>query len=595
MPKIPMIEGAGGKVSADLDAAIFWAPAISPNVIDDNLTAPPSSPATGAAYIPKATASGDWAGKEGHIMEWSGTAWVDLKTLAVNDHFLVSDSPGGGGSFNGQAKTLARVTAIGTLTYSFDAPETDALLMITRGVYIGQQRYYNGSAWTQAGTAGPTGPTGPAGNSSGLQLWFNNAGSDITGPSITASTHIAFVNSNPDTITSTTHDFVALGFKKWQKIAVTGAAQPGNNGTFTINSVATNTLTLIVANALTAEAEGATVTITADKEDLTKIPASGVEQDESVTVSSTDTNGATVDSYATASGVPGQAVIPAGSWQFHFWTWINNSGGTNTWKFQVSKVTGAGVETELFVTTTSSSITATTLATAQELTVDYTQVADISLLLTDRIMIRPVATTTGTNKVFHWVYQGTSRASHIDTPLAVVTAQAAGLLSATTVVSVSGATAPVLGQVLTATSSTAATWQTPSTGGGGNSLIRVVAGSYQVLGTEGTRAIGQFYFNPSWITAGKSTRICYVGAVSDAANTGTIKLYNLTDAEFVTGTTLTITGSTAYSYQASGALTVGAAAGNLKNTAKLYEVQFSTDGGTELDILMLSTVYLEFY
>ena len=41
------------------------------------------------------------------------------------------------------------------------------------------------------------------------------------------------------------------------------------------------------------------------------------------------------------------------------------------------------------------------------------------------------------------------------------------LKTATTEVSVSGASAPSNGQVLTATSSTTATWQTPSGGGGG--------------------------------------------------------------------------------------------------------------------------------
>jgi hypothetical protein len=44
---------------------------------------------------------------------------------------------------------------------------------------------------------------------------------------------------------------------------------------------------------------------------------------------------------------------------------------------------------------------------------------------------------------------------------------ALGLKTATTTVAVSSATAPTSGQVLTATSSTAATWQTPSGGGGG--------------------------------------------------------------------------------------------------------------------------------
>jgi hypothetical protein len=42
---------------------------------------------------------------------------------------------------------------------------------------------------------------------------------------------------------------------------------------------------------------------------------------------------------------------------------------------------------------------------------------------------------------------------------------ASALRSATTVVAVSAAAAPTLGQVLTATSSTAATWQTPAAGG----------------------------------------------------------------------------------------------------------------------------------
>lgn len=46
-----------------------------------------------------------------------------------------------------------------------------------------------------------------------------------------------------------------------------------------------------------------------------------------------------------------------------------------------------------------------------------------------------------------------------------------GIRTATTVVAVSAATAPTLGQVLTATSSTAADWQDPSGGGGGGSHL----------------------------------------------------------------------------------------------------------------------------
>lgn len=37
---------------------------------------PPITPNTGDRYVITATASGDWAGKENQIAEWSGTAWV---------------------------------------------------------------------------------------------------------------------------------------------------------------------------------------------------------------------------------------------------------------------------------------------------------------------------------------------------------------------------------------------------------------------------------------------------------------------------------------------------------------------------------------
>jgi len=61
---------------------------------------------------------------------------------------------------------------------------------------------------------------------------------------------------------------------------------------------------------------------------------------------------------------------------------------------------------------------------------------------------------------------------------------ALGLKTATTTVSVSGATAPTSGQVLTATSSTAATWQTPS--GGGGKVAQVVVATSNTPATTTT-------------------------------------------------------------------------------------------------------------
>ena len=76
----------------------------------------------------------------------------------------------------------------------------------------------------------------------------------------TAST-IAFVDSNPDTITDSGSGFVAAGFKKGMVILVSGSSN--NNGIFTIASVAAGTITLVPDATLTAESAGSSITLTA--------------------------------------------------------------------------------------------------------------------------------------------------------------------------------------------------------------------------------------------------------------------------------------------------------------------------------------------
>lgn len=46
------------------------------SVKDRDLTAPPGSPASGDTYIPAATATGAWAGKEKQIAVYTGSAWA---------------------------------------------------------------------------------------------------------------------------------------------------------------------------------------------------------------------------------------------------------------------------------------------------------------------------------------------------------------------------------------------------------------------------------------------------------------------------------------------------------------------------------------
>jgi hypothetical protein len=81
----------------------------------------------------------------------------------------------------------------------------------------------------------------------------------ITVHTITGTT-IAFVDSDPDTITDSGNGFITAGFEAGS-ITVSGSAN--NNGDFTVDreGIAAGTLTLISSDSLTAEAAGATVTI----------------------------------------------------------------------------------------------------------------------------------------------------------------------------------------------------------------------------------------------------------------------------------------------------------------------------------------------
>lgn len=84
-------------------------------------------------------------------------------------------------------------------------------------------------------------------------------------------TTIAFVDSNPDTITDSGSGFVTAGFEAG---IITVSGSVNNNGDFTVDreGISTGTLTLISSDSLTAEAAGATVTIKQfEKYDVVKV------------------------------------------------------------------------------------------------------------------------------------------------------------------------------------------------------------------------------------------------------------------------------------------------------------------------------------
>lgn len=102
-----------------------------------------------------------------------------------------------------------------------------------------------------------------------------------------------------------------------------------------------------------------------------------------------------------------------------------------------------------------------------------------------------------------------------------------------------------------------------------------------VTGVESTKFLAKFPFNPTDWGTGLSFYFGATLAVSDALRTGEVKLRNLSAGggvgEDVTLGPLT-TSSTSYVKLESGALTVGVAAGNLKNSEQIYEVRIYNDG-----------------
>lgn len=100
------------------------------------------------------------------------------------------------------------------------------------------------------------------------------------------------------------------------------------------------------------------------------------------------------------------------------------------------------------------------------------------------------------------------------------------LNSATTVVNVSSAAAPSSGQVLTATSSTAATWQTPSAGGASTPkvIIARITGEWKL---DGTSANGAYDYatagGGSWSYNGAGSGAEHKGQTT-ASGTGVVRL-----------------------------------------------------------------------
>jgi len=124
-------------------------------------------------------------------------------------------------------------------------------------------------------------------------------------------------------------------------------------------------------------------------------------------------------------------------------------------------------------------------------------------------------------------------------------------------------------------------WRNGSIMNSGDSLTLFESSSALVKG------LGGVPFTPA---SGATHTFLAVLSVSNALLTGTVKLYNVTDAEFVAAVNLTTSSTT--SVKVSAALTVGAAAGLLKPTEKVYQVWIENDGVGPVDVTYLGSAYI---
>jgi len=146
-------------------------------------------------------------------------------------------------------------------------------------------------------------------------------------------------------------------------------------------------------------------------EGLILVPKGVIEVDENVTVNS---NRVLVDSYITDIGYPGVTEYPAGLWRFRTYNYVSAFVGDTNAVFEVYNRTSAGTETLLF-TVVSEDINA--LATAEYLT-SYVQTTAYPVSLADRIVVKVYGQADHTsNIIFHWVYEGSTHTSHIQTTL----------------------------------------------------------------------------------------------------------------------------------------------------------------------------------
>jgi len=481
----------------------------------------------GGTSLPDQTGnSGKYLKTDGSTTSWatvsgggggvnSVVAGTNVTVDATDPANPIVSATGGGGS--GTVTSVAQTVPTG-MTVSGSPVTTTGTLAL--GYDTGYQGYTTTEAGKLSGIASGANvgvvPNGAITGATKTKITYDSkglvtAGADATTADIADSTNKRYVTDANLTVIGNTS-----GTNTGDQTSVSGNAGTVTNGVYTTDTgTVTNTMlagsiaSSKLANTAVANLSG---TNTGDQDLSSYATTSAVAAayqplDSDLTTIAGLT--ATTDNFmvgtasAWASRTPAQArtQLGLGTLATQSGTFSGTSSGTNTGD-QTTITGNAGTATTLAtgrtigtltgdVTTAGSTFNgsanntnATTLATVNSNVGSFTN-ASVTVNAKGLITAASSATTTGTGNTV-LATSPTLVTPALGTPSALVgtnitgtgasftagTATVAnGLKSATTTVAVSSATAPSSGQVLTATSSTAATWQTPSGGGGSGDVV----------------------------------------------------------------------------------------------------------------------------
>lgn len=162
--------GAATKQYVDMFVSgIIWlSPIRDGSLFNDTLSAPPADDGYTAyhkSFVVAGTGTGDWAGFDGHLMQFNGSTWESIlgRPVAIGDRFGVFMEPDNddplstlpGGGLTGQTGKIATVTGVLPYTYTFYTPaEPDALTVIGTATLGAAQSFHMGHSYTFRGTFG---------------------------------------------------------------------------------------------------------------------------------------------------------------------------------------------------------------------------------------------------------------------------------------------------------------------------------------------------------------------------------------------------------------------------------------------------------